>query len=48
MKLTKAVSREHKRNKRKNGMQVDNRAALLLEEQKVKKARRIQSEKNKE
>jgi hypothetical protein len=38
MKLSKAETREKKQNKRKNGMQVDNRAAFLLEEQKVKRA----------
>jgi hypothetical protein len=38
MKLTKAETRERKQNKKKSGMQVDNKGIFLLEEQKLKRA----------
>lgn len=46
MKLSKAIQRERKQHKNKNGMRVDNRAAFLLEEQKVKRASKIKESKN--
>jgi hypothetical protein len=46
MKLSKSLNREKKQNKRKNGMQVDNKGIFILEGEKVKKSTRKGNTKN--
>ena len=48
MNIYKAIRRERKRAKRKNGMQIDNRNIFQLEEQKKKKAEWEKRRKEKE
>jgi len=43
MKLDKAVTRDRKHNKKKNGMRVDGKSVFILEEQKKKKAEKQKS-----
>lgn len=42
MKLSKALQRERKQNKRKNGMQVSNKSIFTIVETQVKRAKKNQ------
>jgi hypothetical protein len=47
MNISKAQNRDRKQTKRTRGMQVDNRNIFILEEEKRKRALRIQQEREK-
>lgn len=48
MKLDKAINRDRKHHKDKNGMQVDGKSIFLLEEQKKKKADKLKRKQKKQ